>query len=319
MNEISETTEIRLGTRGSKLALIQTEYIKQKIEANHPAVTTKIVIIKTTADKIQDRPLYRIGGKGLFLKEIEDALLQNRIDMAVHSMKDVPGDLAEEFEIGAITEREDPRDALISNAALSSLQDLPMGATVATCSFRRSSQLLHLRPDIRIVPIRGNQDTRLRKLKTENIDAIVLAMAGIRRMHFENIHLLPLDPDICLPSGGQGSIGVEIRSADANARELLKPLSDLQASTCIRAERACLRAMGAECYTPIAAFGEMRNSQIKLKAIIADLKGEKIIQGEIMGAPDDPEATGSELADQLFSKGAGDLIKILKEQTLALP
>jgi hydroxymethylbilane synthase len=179
--------------------------------------------------------------------------------------------------------------------------------------------LLRLRPDIRIVPIRGNQDTRLRKLKTENIDAIVLAMAGIRRMHFENIHLLPLDPDICLPAGGQGSIGVEIRNADANARELLKPVSDLQASTCIRAERACLRAMGAECYTPIAAFGEMRNSQIRLKAIIADLKGEKIIQGEIMGAPDDPEATGSELADQLFSKDAGDLIKILKEQALALP
>ena len=318
MDRTSEKIVTRIGTRGSKLALIQADYVKTRIEENNPAVKVEIKIIKTTADRIQDSPLYKIGGKGLFLKEIEEALLQNRIDMAVHSMKDVPGDLAESFEIGAIAEREDPRDAIVSKDKLSGFQELPKGANVATCSFRRGSQLLHIRPDIRIVPIRGNQDTRMRKLKTEDIDAIVLAMAGIRRMNFGDINLHPLDPDICLPAGGQGSIGVEIRRDDEKARDLVTPLNDTPASICIRAERACLRSLGAECYTPIAAFGEIVDSKISLKALVADLKGEKIIKGEIMGEQKNPEATGSDLADQLLSKGADDLIKELKEQSLTL-
>ena len=312
MERTSEDTEIKIGTRGSRLALIQADYVKGKIEATNPNIKIRLVTIRTTADKIQDSPLYRIGGKGLFLKEIEEALIEGKIDMAVHSMKDVPGEIAESFDIAAITEREDPRDALISKDNLASFGELPKDARVATSSLRRSSQLLHIRPDLQIVPIRGNQDTRLKKMRTKNIDAIVLAMAGIHRMGFKDIHLHPLDMDICLPAGGQGSLGIEIRRDDEKVSSLIRPLSDFRASMCIRAERACLRRLGAECYTPMAAFAEITNSRIHLRALVADLRGEELVKSEIMGDLEDPESVGSELAGQLLSKGAEDIIRELK-------
>jgi hydroxymethylbilane synthase len=304
--------ELRIGTRGSRLALIQANYVKEKIEGGNPGVRVTLKTITTTADRVQSSPLHRIGGKGLFLKEIEEALAAGLIDLAVHSMKDVPMEMAEVFEIAAITEREDPRDALVLKDRPSSLMELPEAARVATGSFRRGSQLLHVRPDIRIVPIRGNQDTRIRKMKEQNLDAVVLAMAGIRRMGFKDIHVHPLDPDICLPAGGQGSIGVEIRRNDEEARNLIGPLNDPGASVCIRAERACLRGLGAECYTPVAAFAEIVDSKIHLKAIVAEPGGQRVLKEEKEGGLTDPESLGMELADHLLSRGAEEIIRSLK-------
>ena len=314
MNQTSKETDIRIGTRGSRLAMFQAEWVKRKIEEKSPNVHVDLVTIKTTADRILDKPLYQIGGKGLFLKEIEEALMAGKIDIAVHSMKDVPSELAEAFELVAITEREDPRDALITTGRLSSFQELPNGAIVATGSLRRSSQLLYARPDIKIVPMRGNLDTRLKKLKSENINALVLAMAGVRRMGYENIHVLPLDPDICLPAGGQGSFGIEIRRDDEKARNLTKHLNDLDASTCIRAERACLRMLGAECYTSMAAFAEIRDSKVYLRGSVADLTGKTVIKDALAGNMDNPEETGSELAHRLLSNGAERIIEEIKRK-----
>lgn len=315
MNRGTKDMEIRIGTRGSRLAIIQSDYVKRRIEATNSNVSIKLVIIKTTADRVQDKPLYRIGGKGLFLKEIEEALIEGRVDMAVHSMKDVPFELAEVFEIGAITDREDPRDALITKDKLSCFQELRKGAKVATGSLRRGSQLRYMRPDIEIVPIRGNQDTRLKKMKSERIDAIVLAMAGIRRMNLQNIHVLPLDADICLPAGGQGSLGIEIRRDDENLRNLTRPLNDLHASVCIRAERACLQKLGAECYTSMAAFAEMTDSKVHLRASVADLSGKRVMNDEIEGNMNHPEPIGFELAHRLLSNGAAEIIEEIKKRS----
>jgi len=314
MNETSKETKIRIGTRGSRLAMFQAEWVKGKLEEKYPGINIELVIIKTTADRILDKPLYQIGGKGLFLKEIEEALRQRKIDIAVHSMKDVPFELADIFEIVAITVREDPRDALVTENRLHSFQELPKGATVATGSLRRGSQLLYARPDLKIVPMRGNLDTRLRKFRSEKMDALVLAMAGLRRMNYENIHVLPLDPDICLPAGGQGSFGVEIRRDDETVRSLTEGLNDFDASTCIRAERACLRRLGAECYTSMAAFAEIRDSNIYLRASVSDLSGKTVVKDETMGKMDTPEAIGTELAQRLLSSGAEPIIEEVKRQ-----
>ncbi len=304
---------MRIGTRGSRLALIQANYVKEKIEEMNPTVRATLRTITTTADRIQGSPLYRLGGKGLFLKEIEEALAEGLIDFAVHSMKDVPTEIAEIFDIAAITEREDHRDALVSKDRLSSLGDMPGAAKVATGSLRRGSQILHARPDIQIVPIRGNQDTRIKKMQAQNLDAVVLAMAGIRRMGFKDIHVYPLDPEICLPAGGQGSIGVEIRKNDEEARNLISPLNDFAASICIQAERACLRALGAECYTSAAALAEIVDSKIHLRAMVAELGGQRVLKEERVGGLTGPESLGIELADHLLSKGAAEIIRSLKE------
>ena len=304
---------IHLGTRGSRLAIIQSEYVKRRIEAMNPDVDIRLVTIKTTADKFQTAPLYRMGGKGLFLKEIEDALLEGKVDLAVHSMKDVPSEIPEGLEIAAITERMDPRDALVSKESLQSVEGLPQGARVATSSLRRASQLLHVRPDLEIIPIRGNQDTRIKKMTSENLDAVVLAMAGILRMNFKDIHLLPLDTNLCLPAAGQGSLGVEARREDAEIRNLVSPLNDSQASACIRAERACLLNLGAECYTSMAAFAEINPSGIGLRAVVADLTGKKLLKDDESGDMKDPESIGTALAERLFSRGAKEIIEAMKQ------
>ncbi len=312
---MKEYEEVKLGTRGSRLAIIQSEYVKRGILTQNPNIKVRLEIIKTTADRFTSAPLYRIGGKGLFLKEIEEALLEGRIDLAVHSMKDVPGEIPRALKIGAITERADPRDALISKEAIASIKELPRRARVGTSSLRRGSQLLYIRPDLEILPIRGNQDTRLKKLKTENLDAVVLAMAGLERMHFQDIHLLPLDPDICLPAGGQGSLGIEIREDDTVIQNLVRPLAHPEASCCIRAERACLHFLGAECYTSMAAYAEILNSRIHLRALVSDLKGERLIREAINGDPENPESLGSQLAERLLSNGAAEIIEEIKRDT----
>jgi len=304
---------IHLGTRGSRLAVIQSEYIKRRIMALNPDVNIKLLTIKTTADKFRTTPLYRIGGKGLFLKEIEDALLEGKVDLAVHSMKDVPAEIPEGLEIAAITERMDPRDALISKEPLPSVEHLPKNARVATSSLRRASQLRHVRPDIEVVPIRGNLDTRLRKITTENLDAIVLAMAGILRINVKDIHLLPMDPNLCLPAAGQGSLGIEVRKEDAEVRNLVSPLNDSKASTCIRAERACLQHLGAECYTSMAAFAEIKDAGIHLRAVVADLNGKRLLRDEAAGDLKDFESIGTALAERLLSRGAKEIIEEMKQ------
>jgi len=304
---------IHLGTRGSRLAIIQSEHVKARIEASNPDVDIRLVTIKTTADKFQSAPLYRIGGKGLFLKEIEEALLEGKVDMAVHSMKDVPGEIPEGLEIAAITERMDPRDALVSKESLQSVEGLSRGARVATGSLRRASQLLHVRPDLEIIPIRGNQDTRIRKMTSENIDALVLAMAGILRMDFKDLHLLPLDPDLCLPAAGQGALGIEARNGDEEIRHLVSPLNDSPASARIRAERACLLHLEAECYTSMAAFAEIHGAVIRLRAVVSDLAGRKLLRDVEEGDLKAPESLGTTLAERLLSQGATEIIQEMKQ------
>lgn len=304
---------IHLGTRGSRLAVTQSEFIKRRIMALNPDVDIKLMTIKTTADKFRTAPLYRIGGKGLFLKEIEDALLARKVDLAVHSMKDVPGEIPEGLEIRAITERMDPRDALISKEPLPSFEHLPKHARVATSSLRRASQLRHVRPDIEVLPIRGNLDTRLRKLTSEKLDAIVLAMAGLLRMNIKNIHLLPMDTSFCLPAAGQGSLGIEVRKGDPEVQDLVNPLNDQRASACIRAERACLQRLGAECYTSMAAFAEIDDAGLHLSAIVADLDGRRLLKADEAGDMKDPESLGNALAERLLSQGAMEIIEAMKQ------
>ena len=249
----------------------------------------------------------------MFLKEIEEALLEGKVDMAVHSMKDVPGEIPEGLEIAAITERMDPRDGLVSKESLQSVEGLSRGARVATGSLRRASQLLHVRPDLEIIPIRGNQDTRIRKMTSENIDALVLAMAGILRMDFKDLHLLPLDPDLCLPAAGQGALGIEARKGDEEIRHLVSPLNDSPASARIRAERACLLHLGAECYTSMAAFAEIHGAVIRLRAVVSDLAGRKLLRDVEEGDLKAPESLGTTLAERLLSQGATEIIQEMKQ------
>lgn len=295
-----------VGTRGSRLALTQTQHVVDRLGELNPGVECQIRIIKTTGDRVQDVPLARIGDKGLFVKEIELALMRGEIDFAVHSAKDLPSEMDESLTIAAYPEREDPSDALVSTAG--KLAELPSGAKVGTSSVRRKAQLLAHRPDLDIVDLRGNLDTRLRKVETPDYDAVVLALAGLRRMGLESCVTEVLGPDVCLPAVGQGALAVQcLRGSDACG--VVAGLDDANTRVVVAAERALLRRLGAGCQTPIAALGRLVNGELRLDALVAGPDGTRIVKRSAAGQPSLSEELGVRLAEDLLNAGADGLLE----------
>lgn len=282
---------IRIGTRASKLALKQTSMVIEAIQAQLD-FTYEIIEITTTGDKIQDKPLYDVGGKALFLKELEEALLDNRIDCAIHSMKDVPGRLPEGLKIAAVLEREDCRDILISNKA-SNIKDLPQNAKIGTSSVRRRAELLHLRPDIETYPIRGNVETRILKWRNSDLDGIILAAAGITRLGlYDRAFCHPLSPDEMLPAVGQGVVGIEIRNDDAKLEKICALINHLPTWQTLQAERGFLEYLDANCRTPLAAFAQFDGNKIKAKYMLAGNNLEYYYQDEAITSIEEAYETG---------------------------
>ena len=301
---------IVIGTRGSKLALWQAKWVKASILRHHPELTVELSIIKTKGDKILDVPLSKVGGKGLFVKEIEEALLDGRIDLAVHSMKDMPAEIPQGLCIGAVPEREEPRDVLITRRGLS-LEELPPGAKIGTSSLRRAAQLLHARTDISISPLRGNLDTRLKKLESDNLDAIVLAAAGVRRMGLADRITQTLDESIMLPAVGQGALCIEIREADPQITPIISALDDSSTRKVVMGERAFLSRLEGGCQVPIAGHGYVDENGYTLTGLVCEVDGSRLIKQSRTGPPDQSEKIGLELAEALLAKGAGKILEKL--------
>jgi len=300
--------EIRIGTRSSALALWQAEWVKSELEKKHPGIETSLTKIKTTGDKILDVPLAKVGGKGLFVKEIEEAMLANEIDIAVHSMKDVPTFFPDGLHLGAITEREDPRDALLTRTK-TLFKDLPNGAHVGTSSLRRQAQLMNVRPDFVIHQLRGNVDTRLRKLREGQYDAIILAAAGVKRLGLVANVSEYIDPKISLPAIGQGALGIECRVDDRELNDLIAFFNHADSRTCVTGERALLRRLEGGCQVPIACYGQMKNGNLHLTGLVGSVDGRRIIKDSIEGAPNHAEKLGVTLAEKLLSKGADVILR----------
>jgi hydroxymethylbilane synthase len=298
---------LKIGTRGSKLALAQSQWVKEKIEARNPDLVVELVTIKTTGDKILDSPLNKIGGKALFVKEIEEALLKKTVDLAVHSLKDVPAEIPDGLVLSAFPEREDPRDAFIS-IRYQALEDLPQGAKVGTSSLRRSAQLLAMRPDLKLVPLRGNVDTRLRKLEKRDLQAIILATAGMRRLGLES-HITQFIPsEQVLPAIGQGALGLEVRCDDERTMNLLEFLNHEETAVTVSAERAFLKELEGGCQVPVAAFCRLIDNQLHLEGMVAELDGSKIIRDKVMGEKAKAEQIGVTLARKLIDAGANKIL-----------
>ncbi|HOV85172.1 MAG TPA: hydroxymethylbilane synthase [Syntrophobacteraceae bacterium] len=296
-------TRLRIGTRGSLLALRQSENVKRDLESLWPDLQVELRIIKTTGDKILDVPLAKVGGKGLFVKEIEDALLAGEVDLAVHSIKDVPSVLPEGLEIGAVPRREDPRDVLVLGKG-KTLEDLPPGAAVGTSSLRRGAQLRRERPDIEVLNLRGNLDTRLRKLREGRYDAVVLAAAGLHRMGWEDQITLYLDPSRFIPAVGQGAIGIEVRKDDPRVAARIRPLHDEATSLAIRAERSLLKELEGGCQVPIGGHARIENGRIRLSGLVASLDGMEVHVISAEASIEEAEALGRRLAGELLEAGA---------------
>lgn len=299
---------LRIGTRGSRLALAQSEWVKGRIEARHREVEVSLVKISTRGDKILDSPLSKIGGKGLFVKEIEDALLRGDVDLAVHSMKDVPAELPEGLELRVFPEREDPRDAFVS-VRYEGIAGLPEGASIGTGSLRRAAQLLAWRPDLKVVPLRGNVDTRLRKLEEGEVQALILAAAGLRRLGFSGRINHALSPDEFLPSIGQGALGLEVRKDDRPVRELLEFLNHSETEVSVRAERAFLKELQGGCQVPIAGHGRLQGKRLVLAGMVAEIDGSRVVRDQVEGSKEGPEETGVELARRLLEAGADRILE----------
>ncbi|MCP3678510.1 MAG: hydroxymethylbilane synthase [Deltaproteobacteria bacterium] len=300
-------SEIRVGTRGSQLALWQANWVKSSIEERYAGTTVELVKIKTTGDKILDVPLAQVGGKGLFVKEIEEALLDGRVDLAVHSMKDVPTEFPEGLHLAYITEREDPRDIVISRNGIH-LFDLPQGAKIGTASLRRQAQILKRRPDFEIVQLRGNLDTRIRKLTETDMDAIILAGAGIKRLGWAEKITEYLEPEVMLPAIGQGALGIETRIDDEEINELTTFFNHHVTAVAVRAERALLKRLEGGCQVPIAAYGTVDGGRLTLAGLVASTDGEQIIQESLDGDEGDAETVGIALAERLLARGAGEIL-----------
>ncbi|MFZ0815739.1 MAG: hydroxymethylbilane synthase [Candidatus Sulfotelmatobacter sp.] len=310
-----------IGSRGSQLALWQANHISSLLRARGHEV--EIEIIYTTGDKITDVPLAQVGtkgglGKGIFTKEIEEALAARRVDLAVHSLKDLPTELSPGFEIAAITEREDPRDAFCSQL-YAKIKDLPQGARVGTSSLRRQAQLKAIRPDLDVHPLRGNVDTRLRKLEQGEYDAIILAAAGLNRLGKTDLIKQIIPAEIVCPAAGQGALGIEIREGDAATRTLLEFLDDPAARAATTCERALLNRLGGGCQVPIGAFAESRDGKLHLEAIVADPDGSKLLRESRDGNLDDPEQLGNEVGDTLLSRGGDEILEAVYGRGIAAP
>jgi len=298
------TTAFRIGTRASALALWQANWVKSQLEK--AGILVELVQIKTTGDKILNVPLSEVGGKGLFTKEIDEALLDGRVDAAVHSMKDIPFQLPPGIIFGAVPEREDPRDALISNGR--KFDDLPPAARIGTSSLRRQVQLRHARPSIRISTLRGNVDTRLRKLNDGEFDAIVLALAGLKRLGRDSEVSQVLDETLMLPAIGQGALGIACREGDTPTRERLAPLDHQPTHIAITAERGLLAALEGSCKVPIAGHARLQDGNVTLKGLVANLDGTVVITDELTGDPHKAHDLGIALGKELIRRGAGDIL-----------
>ncbi len=301
---------IRIATRKSPLAMWQAEHVAAELKKAHPGIRVELLGMSTQGDVILDTPLAKIGGKGLFVKELEQGMLAGTADIAVHSMKDVPVELPEGLHLPVIMQREDPRDAFVSNN-YQSLAELPEGACVGTSSLRRQCQLSASRPDLKIAPLRGNVNTRLRKLDEGEFDAVILASAGLIRLGFEQRITSFIEPEQSLPAIGQGAVGIECRTDDARVNALLEPLLDPDSATCVRAERAMNHRLNGGCQVPIAGYAVLQEGELYLRGLVGDPDGSRIIRAETRGAPQEAEAIGLELANELLAKGAGPILQAL--------
>ncbi len=300
--------ELVIGTRGSKLALWQAEWVHAQVRRIDPGLAVTLKHIKTTGDKMLDTPLAAIGGKGLFVKEIEEALLRGEIDLAVHSVKDVPTHLPAGLAILAIPEREDPRDVLISRGG-ATLNRLASGSRIGTSSLRRQAQLLHARPDLSIQMLRGNVDTRLRKLEAGEYDGIVLASAGIRRLGWSDRVSEYLDPEVCLPAIGQGALALEGRADDAFVRDVAAHLDHKDTHTAVTAERALLERLEGGCQVPIAAHATLQAGVLTMTALVAGLNGRRIVRDSVQGPAAEAHQLGVRLAEKLLGLGADEILR----------
>lgn len=301
---------VKIATRKSPLALWQAEHIKARLQALHPTLNVELVTFVTQGDKILDTPLAKIGGKGLFVKELENALLDGRADLAVHSMKDVPMDLPEGLCLPVICEREDPADAFVSNH-YQSIDELPQGARLGTSSLRRKSQMQAYRPDLNIIDLRGNVGTRLGKLDASEYDAIILAASGLKRLGLASRIRQTIDTQLSLPAVGQGALGLECRTNDEAILELIAPLADAATDVCIRAERAFNKTLHGGCQVPIAGFAILEGADLFLQGRVGKPDGSVLLKAEVRGAPEHAEDLGRQLAQALLDQGAGPLLAAL--------
>ena len=301
---------LKIATRQSPLALWQAEHIRARLEALHTDLKVELVTFVTQGDKILDTPLAKIGGKGLFVKELEAALLDGRADLAVHSMKDVPMALPEGLSLPVICEREDPLDAFVSNT-YHSFDELPQGAKVGTSSLRRKSQILKQRPDLNIIDLRGNVGTRLSKLDSGLYDAIILASAGLKRLGLAERIRHILQPEISLPAVGQGALGLECRATDQAVLDLILPLLHDETDVCVRAEHAFNAYLEGGCQVPIAGYATLNQGQFHIEGRVGSVDGLTLLKVELSGTPEQAEQLGVSLAQQLLEQGAGDLLKAL--------
>lgn len=308
MPKTGSSPVLRIATRKSPLALWQAEHVRSALLARHPELDVELVTMTTQGDRILDTPLAKVGGKGLFVKELETGMLEGRADLAVHSMKDVPVEFPDGLGLAAILPREDPRDALVSNH-FDSLDALPEGARVGTSSLRRLVQLRARRPDLQVLDLRGNVNTRLAKLDAGDYDAILLACAGMKRMGWEARITEALAPDRFLPAIGQGAIGIECRDDDARVRALVAELDDTETATRVRAERALNARLMGGCQVPIAGYAEIDHGVIVLRALVGRPEGGALVEGVISGKPADAEELGEVLADDLLSRGAREILE----------
>jgi hydroxymethylbilane synthase len=301
---------LTVGTRGSALALRQTNWVIGQLRSRHPGLEIETEVIKTKGDKILDVPLAKIGDKGLFVKEIEQALLDGEIDFAVHSMKDLPTEMAEGLCIAAVPAREDPCDVLISNGP--GLRDLPGEARIGSSSLRRCAQLHNFRADLRVCDLRGNLDTRLRKQDEGEYDAIILAYAGLHRMGWADRITEKIPTEICLPAVGQGALAIQARAWDDETLRLLSALEHAESRAAVTAERSLMRVLEGGCQVPIGALGCMRDGRLHITGVVASLDGARLVRGEASGDPSDPDALGRELGRVLLAGGADKILRELK-------
>ncbi len=300
---MAESARLVLGTRGSPLALWQARHVSTRLEAAHPGLSVEIRIIRTEGDRVTDRPFGEMPGRGFFVKEIEDALAARRVDLAVHSLKDMPTEQPAGLGIAAVLNRHDPRDALLSVEGWL-FAELPKGTVVATGSPRRRSQLLHARPDLSMCLVRGNVDTRIRKLREGRFGAMVLALAGVERLGLhEEVPLKPIPIDVCLPAVGQGAVAVETRADDATTRGFVETLTDADTLRCVLAERAFLERLGGGCLAPATAHARLEEGRIVVDAMVGDPDGRRLLRDHVEGSPEDGPRLAEALADTLLAAG----------------
>ncbi|MBF0622179.1 MAG: hydroxymethylbilane synthase [Magnetococcales bacterium] len=310
----ASTNTIRIGTRGSLLALWQAKWVRGQLIANNPDLSVELVIIKTKGDKILDVPLAKVGGKGLFVKELEEAMLDGRTDIAVHSMKDVPSEFPEGLGLATVLEREDPRDALLS-VNFNGLDDLPKNAKVGSSSLRRQAQILNIRPDLEIIPLRGNVNTRIDKLKSGAFDAIILAAAGVKRLEMTDHVVEWLDPNRMIPAAGQGAVGVETRINDTRILSLLAPLDHHETHVRVLAERSFLHKLEGGCQVPIAAHARLDGDTLSLRGRVGSLDGATLVTMEKSAPISDAVQLGIDVGEALLEQGAGEILNAVITET----